>query len=160
MSNKRIFVSWTVKGIGAAATLASLLGYIALRPSISIEPYASLDSNIPFGQQFSVLNSSAYTIRKVRFTCGFGSNKGFALSQLSVSNPFQDAGNIAPDTKAGFDCELGAGPTSARIAMTASVDYDFPLGFHGCKSQSFEGQRAAGGAYIWTYTTSRGDSRC
>jgi hypothetical protein len=133
----------------AIATLASLLGFYILRPDVLIEPYASTDSSRPFGQQFSIQNTSVYAIHHVLPLCSFGSDSGFNIHNLSIANmPIE---MLEPGAKTTLTCLVGTPPLRQELNIIALAKYTVPFGIHRCKAEKFKGKPGAGGAYIWTY---------
>jgi hypothetical protein len=138
----------------AIATLASLLGFYILRPDVLIEPYASTDLTSPFGQQFSVQNTSVYAIRNVQPMCGFDQDSGFNIKNFSISSAREKVEALEPGEKTTLTCRVATGPIRQELNIVPWVKYTIPFGIHRCKAARFRGKPGSGGVYIWTYNGS------
>lgn len=135
------------------ATLVGFLGIYVLRPDVAIEPYATTDPVRPFGQQFSVQNTSIYSIYKVQPLCGL-SDVGLVSNQLhgfSIANPSDEVAILEPGAKTTLTCAISMQPTQREMRITPWVTYKTPFGISRCKAVMFKGKPAAEGTYIWTY---------
>jgi hypothetical protein len=131
------------------------LGIYVLRPSVTIEPYASLDPTRPFSQQFSIQNNSVYAIRFLEPGCGFPADSNFAMLQgINLSNIFDNQDILQPGDKSTFTCSIDVPGTKNEIKLNPWVVYDLPFGLHACKAISFRGKSGYGGNYLWTYNGS------
>jgi hypothetical protein len=131
--------------------VVTLLGLWSLKPGITIEPYSSTDPTRPFAQQFSVQNTSIYTIYDVLPLCGFPQNSNFNLRNLSITRGDEQIEKLESGAKTNLTCSVATDPISQEMNITPWVKYVTPLGLHLCKAVNFKGKPAAGGTYIWTY---------
>lgn len=131
--------------------IVTLLSAWALKPGIAIEPYSSTDPTKPFAQQFSVQNTSVYTIHNVLTLCGFPQDSNFNLRNLSVTKLEDQVDALESMAKTTLTCPIDSGPVNQEMNITPWVRYETPLGFHMCKAVNFKGKPAVGGTYIWTY---------
>jgi len=158
--SQRLALIWRLgaKGVTAlsiCASLIGLLGVYVLRPDVSIEPYATMNPTLPFEQQFSVQNNSAYSIHGVVPECGFDENSNFNFKGLSISSKEERVDTLEPGTKTTLTCSIRTGPIRTELNIMPWVLYR-AFGVSQCKAEKFKGKVAANGAYIWTYNGSEG----
>src|SRR4051794_40869898 len=67
--SNRWFQPTTQKLAKLVLAIATLTGGFALLPRLRVEPYASLNPQQPFFQQFYVENSSTYSLLNVKTSC-------------------------------------------------------------------------------------------
>lgn len=140
---------------------ATLLSYNVLKPSISIEPYASQDPLGPFTEQFYLQNNSIYDIHQVVPRCGIENvrSTNFTMSDFSILNPLDMAGTLAAGSKMTATCPLdqlfkGPPQSYSQLYITIWATYTLPLGIPACQATNFNGKPATNGKYIWTYNGS------
>lgn len=143
---------WAV--IAAISTGVSLLGLLVLRPAVLIEPYGSTNNTLPFAQQFSVENTSAYAIHNVRPACNFGNDSNLPVRGISFENADEFVDTLEPGAKTTLTCSVGTGPTTESFNVSPRADYTIPFGIPFCKSVKFRGKPVSGGSYLWTYNGS------
>jgi len=136
-----------------AVSAVGLLSILALRPDISIEPYATTDPTRPFEQQFFVQNNSIYPIYKVIPLCGLQDVKTPAstVHGLSITNTLEHVETLDPRVKTTLTCFWTTEQTQQGMEIIPWVKYKTPFGIPRCKTAKFKGKPAVGGTYIWTY---------
>ena len=149
-------VLWAV--IGGGATLLSYLGILQLKPSISVEPYASQDPHKPFSEQFYLQNTSVYAIQQIEPLCGVVNVQAGNLSMrdFSVVNLLDFRGRLEPGAKTTVTCVLdrlfGDSPTKyGALDIVVWERFKIPFGISECKASYFRGIQAADQTYIWTF---------
>jgi len=108
---------------------STLIGYLVLKPSILIEPYATQDARRPFAEQFSVQNNSVYDISQVFSACiidnvqigtGLIANSGFNESPFYVDTLSSGGGKTTATCLSGHldpanDGHLQSGQRERRV---------------------------------------------
>ena len=147
---------WAV--IGGGATLLSYLGILQLKPSISVEPYASQDPYKPFSEQFYLQNTSVYAIQQIEPLCGVVNVQAgnLRMRDFSVVNLFDFRGRLDPGAKTTVTCVLdklfGDSPTKyGALDIVVWERFKIPLGISECKASYFRGIQAFDQTYIWTF---------
>jgi hypothetical protein len=143
----------------AIVAVVGLLGVYVLRPDVAVEPYATTDPTLPFREQFSVQNTSVYSIRRVQVGCGLDSvvAPGLNIHGLGIVMGNEQIDNLESGAKTTVTCGLSTGPIRQEMEIAPWVRYQTPFGFHRCKEAKFKGKTATEGTYIWTYA---GSGRC
>jgi len=160
---KQLLTRGVIKIGGLILVVATLLGYVVLVPKVDVDPYASLNPNNPFAQQFVVQNNSVYSIRDVFSGCSMNSvftdqNSGASGSTTFPSRTLsrktgEQMDVLEPDAK----MTVGCNPNSVFLGrftdlhVTIQVMYRLPLGFRRCKGVRFLGKSTSDSTYIWIH---------
>lgn len=136
------------------------------RESISIEPFASRDSNEAFQQQFSIMNNGPLAISNVQFACAITSitpREGIPLStselllkdaimfMVPIMKPMLALGSRE---KTNIDCDYlyREGLNVARATIEIEVAFKLtPDGDQLHVRQAFSGRRDSVDHFQWTY---------
>lgn len=157
-----IWRSWLIPRLVWAAILgvATLVGLIQLKPSISVEPYSSQDPHNPFTEQFSLQNNSAYKIQNIESRCGIINVRAenVSLQNFSVMYPGDTPGHLQAGAKTTITCRLdqlvGMTGRYKSLEIGLMIKFKVPLGISECKESRFNGLQTTDGNYIWTYRNS------
>lgn len=142
---------------------ATLLAYVVLKPSITIEPYASQDPRRPFAEQFYLQNNSNYGIHDIVPACGPINTKinGITMRDFSVLDIVDITPSLASGDKTTVTCALDrlfVNPqTYGNLTVLVWAKYKLPLGIPGCHASAFSGISSSDGTYLWTF---RGSIPC
>ena len=145
---KKIVSIWTV-----VFALVGLLGLYVLRPDISIEPYATTDPAHPFEQQFSIQNTSVYSIHNVLTDCVMKdvAVQNGTFHNIHIMDVSEQNKTLEPNAKTTLTCRLTNLRPEPDALIVARVEYATPIGIDFCKAERFKGKSAVGEGYIWTY---------
>jgi hypothetical protein len=149
--------------LACVLAVATICGFYIFWPKVSIEPYASLNTQNPFAQLFFVKNESIYPIYDVHSQCETGDTKaaGIDLSHNTVVNRTEFIKRLSPNDRSTFTCHFASltGMKYETLDINLTVWYSLPLSIRQCRSQHFTGLAAedSSNSYIWTW---RGTQTC
>jgi len=160
---KRLLTRGVSKIVGLILAAATLVGYVVLVPRVDVDPYASLNPNNPFAQQFVVQNNSVYSLRDVFSGCSMNSvltdqNSGLSgLTMFPSRTLSKKTGEQMDVLEPNAKMTVGCNPHSVFLGrftdlhVTILVMYRLPLGIHRCKGVRFLGKSTSNSTFIWTY---------
>jgi hypothetical protein len=114
---------------GVTGPIASLIGlFFLLRPTVTIEPTASLDRSQALATQFKVMNTSHVPVYNVHFRCEYGFPLSFGNPGLDMTGTsFALAPVLSPGRTITRSC---ADPSSRDVGtpnMRITTFYEWPL---------------------------------
>jgi hypothetical protein len=149
-------VAWGA--VVAVATIASLLGLYVLRPNIAIDPYASSNPAKPLTEEFSIQNSSMYTVRNVEPHCLADriETRLLKMQGTTITNEAQFIDSLESGAKTSFRCPLGLDGNIVykELAISVFVRFTIPLGINECRLTSFVAT-ASEKNIVWKYHGTR-----
>ncbi len=144
---------------GIVVVGATILAYVALRPSIAVEPYASQDPSKPFAEKFYVQNNSIYRLQQLEPHCTPRDVRArnavgglLYMHDLVLTDSRELVSDLPPGAKSTATCELvDMNAKYESLQITIWAKFKIPLGISRCKAFDFNGIQAADGTFIWTY---------